>query len=210
MKKTIIVLLMSLLLLMVIPMAKADEYQNYQEIIFNEDGHKLLKNYSASDYKDYYSNYTKKYFMGWRVLTITKNAEVEFLSETKLKIYNNGYSTIKHNITLTTKEETKFQASATGEIDLKVSGNVKKFKGGLDANIKGTIQYSKSTTESESYEFVIIVDPGTYVTIVTRGTGEISNGVAKHYLFWIETKKGGWETFVVTTEYFEIIKERLK
>ena len=188
---------------------EADEYQNYQEIIFDEEGHQLLKHYTKDDYNSYYSNFAKKYFMGWRILTVTRNETVEFLSETKLKIYNNGYSTIKHNITLTTKEETKFQASVTGELDLKVSGNVKKFKGGLDANIKGTIQYTKSTSASESYEFVIIVDPGTYVTIVTRGTGEISNGVAKHYLFWIQTKKGGWETFVVTTEYFEIIKERL-
>jgi hypothetical protein len=28
-------------------------------------------------------------------------------------------------------------------------------------------------------------------------------------LFWIETKKGGWETFNVTTEYYEIIKEKM-
>lgn len=210
MKKIIIVLIMFLITLLPIKMLKADEYQNYQEIVFEEEGKKLLKDYTATDYKNYYSNYNKKYFMGWRILKVTKNEKVDFVSETKLKIYNNGFSTIKHNITLSTKEETKFQASASGEIDIKVSGNVKKFKGGLDADIKGSINYSKSTTETESYEFVIIVDPGTYVTIVTRGTGEISNGVAKNYFFWIETKKGGWETFLVTTEYFEIIKERLK
>lgn len=210
MKKIIIVLIMLLITLLPIKMLKADEYQNYQEIVFEEEGKKLLKDYTATDYKNYYSNYNKKYFMGWRILKVTKNEKVDFVSETKLKIYNNGFSTIKHNITLSTKEETKFQASASGEIDIKVSGNVKKFKGGLDADIKGSINYSKSTTETESYEFVIIVDPGTYVTIVTRGTGEISNGVAKNYFFWIETKKGGWETFLVTTEYFEIIKERLK
>lgn len=209
MKKIVIVLLMLLMMFLPVTHLKADEYQSYQEIVFEEEGHKLLKEYTLTDYNNYYAYYTKKYFMGWRLLKITKNEKVEFLSETKLKIYNNGFSTIKHNITLSTKEETKFQASASGEIDIKVSGNVKKFKGGLDADIKGSINYSKSTTETESYEFVIIVDPGTYVTIVTRGTGEISNGVAKHYLFWIETKKGGWETFVVTTEYFEIIKERL-
>lgn len=209
MKKIVIVLLMLLMMFLPVTHLKADEYQSYQEIVFEEEGHKLLKEYTLTDYNNYYAYYTKKYFIGWRLLKITKNEKVEFLSETKLKIYNNGFSTIKHNITLSTKEETKFQASASGEIDIKVSGNVKKFKGGLDADIKGSINYSKSTTETESYEFVIIVDPGTYVTIVTRGTGEISNGVAKHYLFWIETKKGGWETFVVTTEYFEIIKERL-
>ncbi len=211
MKKIVVICIISFILILSLPpIVRADEYQNYQEIVFEEEDHKLLKDFTKTDYDSHYSNYVKKYFMGWRVLTVTKNAEVEFLSETKLKIYNNGYSTIKHSITLSTKEETKFQASVTGELDLKISGNVKKFKGGLDANIKGTIQYTKSSSASETYEFVIIVDPGTYVTIVTRGTGEISNGVAKHYLFWIQTKKGGWETFVVTTEYFEIIKERLR
>lgn len=208
-KITILIIVGMLLLILSSQPVMADAYQNYQEIEFTEEDHKLLKDFKNADYTSYYSNFKKSYFMGWRILTVTKNAEVEFLSETKLKIYNNGYSTIKHTINLSTKEETKFQVSATGEIDVKVTGNVKKFKGGLDANIKSTIQYSKSTTESESYEFVIIVDPGTYVSIVTRGTGEVSNGVAKHYVCWIQTKKGGWETFVVTSEYFEIIKDRI-
>lgn len=98
MKKLLIVFALTLVLILSVQPVRADEYQNYQEIIFDEDGYQLLKEYSRDDYKSYYSNFNKKYFMGWRILTVTKNAKVEFLSETKLKIYNNGYSTIKHNI----------------------------------------------------------------------------------------------------------------
>ncbi len=211
MKKWFTMILVLLIILFTnITQVQADDYASYQEIVFVEEGHKLLKDFTRSDYASYYSNYVKKYFMGWKILTITKNEPIDFVSETKLKIYNNGFSTIKHTISLSTKEETKFQVSASGEIGIKATGDVKKFKGTIDADIKSTISYSKTTNSSESYEFVIIVDPGTYVTIVTKGTGEVSNGVAKHYLFWIQTKQGGWETFVVMTEYFEIIKERLR
>jgi hypothetical protein len=211
MKKIMIAVCLSMLIILgLVHTVEADEYQNYQEIVFVEESQKLLKDFTKKDYADYYSNYVKKYFMGWKILTVTKNESVDFVSETKLKVYNNGYSTIKHDISLSTKEETKFQVSASGEIDVKLTGDVKKFKGGLDAGIKTSIQYSKTTNTVETYDFMIIVDPGTYVTIVTKGQGVVSNGVAKHYLFWIMTKKGGWETFTVTTEYFEIIKERLK
>lgn len=211
MKKIMIAASLSMLIILgLVHPVEADEYQNYQEIVFVEESQKMLQDFTKKDYADYYSNYVKKYFMGWKILTVTKNESVDFVSETKLKVYNNGYSTIKHDISLSTKEETKFQVSASGEIDVKLTGDVKKFKGGLDAGIKTSIQYSKTTNTVETYDFMIIVDPGTYVTIVTKGQGVVSNGVAKHYLFWIMTKKGGWETFTVTTEYFEIIKERLK
>jgi hypothetical protein len=147
---------------------------------------------------------------GWKLLILTKNAEVDFVSETKLKIFNNGYSTIKHDVTLESKVETKFQISATGSIGVKVKGDVKKFDGTLDGSIKTEIGYTKSTSATEKYEFMIIVDPGTYVTIVMRGKGVVSNGVARSHFLWITTKQGGWETFVVTTEYYEIIKEKIR
>ncbi|MGD9910062.1 MAG: hypothetical protein AB7U79_05620 [Candidatus Izemoplasmatales bacterium] len=187
----------------------AEEYGTYQEIVFDNDNAKLLKEFSDEEYDDYYDLITTKRFVGWKLCVVNKNETLEFISETKLRIVNDGYSTIKHNITLTTKEETKYQISASGEVDVSVKGDVKQFKGTLDADIKASISYTKNTTTSETYEFYVIVDPNTYVTIVTRGTGELSNGVAKYYFCWIEMKKGGWETFTVTTEYYEIIKDKL-
>ncbi|MDD3841871.1 MAG: hypothetical protein WC088_01180 [Candidatus Izemoplasmatales bacterium] len=187
----------------------ADEYGAYQSITFVNGNAKLLKSFTQEEYKNYYNQIPKHYFMGWKILTVCKEQPVDFISETKLKIYNRGYSTIKHDITLTSKVESKYQISASGSIAISISGNVKKFKGGLDSNIKATIDYETKTSSSEEYSFKISVDPGTYITIITKGEGIVNNGVAKSYFFWILTSKGGWETFVVTTEYYEIIKERI-
>ena len=210
MKKIVIIAIMCLLAITNIVTVRAEEYQNFQEIIFENDDAVLLKEYSDSDYKDYYKKLKKKKLFGWRIHVVNENEEVEFIAETKLKIYNNGYSTIKQDISLETKEETSYQISASGGIKLEVKGDVKKFKGKVDADIKASISYAKLTTTKETYEFEIIVDPKTYVKIITRGTGEVNNGVGKYYFFWINTKSGGWETFTVKTEYYEIIKERIR
>jgi len=198
-----------MLLSQMIFIVKAEEYLSYQEIIFEEDTATLLKEFSEKEYTNYLKEITKKKFMGWKIEVVNLNEKVEFVSETKLKIYNNGYSTIKHDITLTSKEETKYQISVSGSMDISIKGDIKKFKGSLDADIKASISYSKTSTTSENYEFKIIVDPGTYVSIITRGKGEVNNGVGKYYFFWIQTKKGGWETFTITTEYYEIVKEKI-
>jgi hypothetical protein len=189
---------------------EADTYGNYQEIVFDQNGNKMLKEFTQEQYLEYYGLIPTHYFMGWKLLIVTKNQAVDFISETKLKIYNSGYSTIKHEITLKSEEETKFQLSASGSISISVKGDIKKFKGGLDADIKASVDYETKTTTSEEYVFKITVDPGTYITILTKGEGVVNNGVAKNYFFWILTQKGGWETFLVTTEYYEIIKEKIR
>lgn len=188
---------------------QAEEYLTYQEIVFDSDEAILLKDFTDEQYEEFYNVIDKARFIGWSLGIVNKNESLEFVSETKLKIVNNGFSTIKHNITLSTKEETKYQISASGSIAVSGKGDIKKFKGSIDADIKASISYTTNLTMSETYEFNIIVDPLTYVSIVTRGLGELSNGVGKYYFFWIETKRGGWETFNVTTEYYEIIKEKL-
>lgn len=209
MKRFIFVLFFFSLIGLGISLVRAEDYKNYQEIVFDSDEAFLLKDFTEKNYKEYYKDLSKKKFIGWKINVVHANENVEFVSETKLKISNNGYSSIKHNISLETKEETNYQISATGGIKLEVKGDVKKFKGKVDADIKASISYSKLTTNKEKYEFEIIVDPKTYVKILTRGTGEVNNGVGKYYFFWINTKSGGWETFTVKTEYYEIVKERI-
>ncbi len=210
MKKSLIAALLALSCLSLVRTASADEYQTYQEIVFVEDGHCLLQDIPAKEYDAALSALGGGKMFGWKLSVLTKKQEVEFLSETKLKIFNNGYSTIKHDITLSSKVETKFQISSSGSLGTTVSGEIKKFKGSIDSTIKTEIGYTRTTTASELYEFKIIVDPGTYVTIVMKGKGVVSNGVARNYLFWIKVVEGGWETFTVTTEYYEIVKERIR
>ena len=210
MKKIVLsIIILSLVLLVNTMTVKAENYQNYQEIVFDSDDARLLKEYSESEINQIVNQVKGRKFIGWKIDIVNYDEEVEFISETKLKIYNNGFSTIKHDITLETKEEIKYQLSASGSIKISAKGDVKKFKGSIDADIKATVSYSDTKLSKEIYEFNIVVDPLTYVKIVTRGKGIINNGVGKYYLFWINTKSGGWETFTVTTEYYEIIKERI-
>ena len=208
-KFVLITIIVSMFLLFNMMTVKAENYQNYQEIVFDSDDARLLKEYSESEIDQIVNKVKGKKFIGWKIDIVNYDEEVEFISETKLKIYNNGFSTIKHDITLETKEEIKYQLSASGSIKISAKGDVKKFKGSIDANIKASVSYSDTKLSKETYEFNIVVDPLTYVKIVTRGKGIINNGVGKYYLFWINTKSGGWETFTVTTEYYEIIKERI-
>lgn len=199
------------MLLMVVAMnldkVQAEEYTNYQEIIFDNDDVILLKNYSSKDFKNYYKKTKKSKMFGWRIHVVHKNEPLDFIAETKIKIYNAGTTAITQSIELDSEETYKKQISASGEIKVHGSGTKKKFKGSVDSSIKASISTTSTKSSSESYDFNIKVDPRTYVSIVIRGTGEINNGVGSYYFFWIRTKKGGWETFTVMTEYYEIIKE---
>lgn len=192
-----------------IPSVSANEYLSYQEIVFDSDDAVLLREYTEADMNRFYEQFDQRIFLGWKVFSLHHQEHLEFVAETKLKIVNNGYSTIKHTIAMSSKEESKFQITASGDIGLDLKGDIHKFKGHIDVTIKTTVQYTKSVTKTESCDFVIIVDPGTTVSIRSRGEGIINNGIAKYYLFWINTKKGGWETFILTTEYYEIVKEKI-
>lgn len=209
MKKLIITSLLFLLIILNIDSVKAEDYTNYQEIIFENNDVQLLKSFSKSDYKSYYKNTSKRKMFGWRIHVVHKNEPVLFIAETKIKIFNSGTTPISYNIELETKEEYKQQISASGEIKLKGSGDNKKFKGSVDASIKSSITVTTTRTNKESYKFNIQVDPLTYVSIITRGSGEVNNGVGSYYFLWVKTKSGGWETFTVLTEYHEIIKARI-
>ena len=59
----------------------------------------------------------------------------------------------------------------------------------------------------EEFEIKVLVDSMTKLTVEVRGEGKVSNGVAKYYRFFKNVKKGGWEIFVVTTEYYSLTKE---
>jgi len=104
MKKMIMIGFLLLSLTMIANTVKAEDYSNFQEIVFDDDEAYLLKNYTSENYKSAYKKVSRRKFMGWKVYVVNKNEPLEFISETKLKIYNNGYTPIKHNIKLSTKD----------------------------------------------------------------------------------------------------------
>ena len=125
-------------------------------------------------------------------------------------IRNEGESPIEKDYTFKTKRQDSLQLSASGAIGIDVSGPVKGFKTGLEADIESSLDYMSASTEEETIELEISVDPMSELTIEIYGEGKVSNGVGKLYRFFRNTKKGGWEVFVVTTEYYSIEKRMIE
>lgn len=203
--------MLSLLFFMVsINYVHAGDYATYQSLEFKHNGAKLLSSFSSDDYKDYYGRLGKRKFWGWSTFTVYKNEPVYYVKDTLYVIVNEGTSPIKEEISFSRESVTTKQYDVSGSIALDGSGK----KGKLSLGLETKIDFSQSVTEKvtldEEYEIEIEVDPGTRLEIKVLGEGKITNGVAKFYRFWIEAKKGGFEIFVVTTEYYSIVKEPIK
>ena len=61
----------------------------------------------------------------------------------------------------------------------------------------------------QKYNIEFEIDPGTQVDLYVYGEGKLTNGVAANYIFWIRERRGGFEYFVVTTQYQRLEKKRI-
>lgn len=183
------------------------DYKAFQEIEI-ESG-KFLSDFTTKEFNEYYKKVTKRRFWGWKVNTINKDVKVTYKTETLFSYFNDGTSDIEYSYKLSKKSVTSRSLSSTGSISVDASGPIQKFKGGLDASLKivDTSKYEKTETEETSYKAK--VDAGTMLNLYIAGEGKITNGVACNYMFWIRTQKGGFEMFVVTTQYQRLEKVRV-
>ena len=186
------------------------EYLSYQSIEFKTFGGVLMRDFTDEDYTRYYDRISKRRFFGWRTTTVMDHEAVTFQKETKYVIVNEGTSSINKTYYFTTRESTNYQLSASGNIGLTTSGNVRAFRLGLDAEIEASASYEKNIFEEEKVEIRMLVDPNTTLRVEVFGEGFVTNGVAKYYRFWVNVRTGGWEVFILTTEYFSVVKERIE
>ncbi len=208
MKKVMTFVLMLCLMYVFTPSVKADSnYQSFETLDI-ESG-KLLEDFSTSDYKTYYKKVTKRKFMGWRTYTVNKNIDCSYISETMFSYYNDGYSPISYHYELEQNASSKLSLSASGSLGVKSSKSVPKFKNNLDASLKLSADYTQMTDEKTSVEIDFDVDPGTQVDLYVYGEGKITNGVAARYVFWFRAQKGGFELFLVTTQYQRLEKVKI-
>ncbi len=207
MKKIVLSIIIVFAFMMVQSSVFASEYLTYQSIRFDRFGGQLLRDYTKSDYEQYYDMLGGRRFWGWRTVTVMNNEPVTFQKETRYVITNQGTSPINKSYHFRLTESSKVQLSASGNIGISTSGNVRGFSLGLDANIDGRISNERSTTEEERVEIRMKVDPNTALKVAVYGEGYITNGVGKYYRFFINARTGGWEVFVLTTEYFSVVKE---
>ena len=189
--------------------SNASEYLTYQDFEFDHAGAKLLENYSNAEYKKYYKKINKKRFWGWRIYTRMENEEVVFLKDTLFIVVNEGSTAIVQSLSFKSEEYVKKQYNVTGTLGLKAGATDGGFKLGLEEKLNFSIAATVYNSVEEEYEIKVYVDPATKLTVEVRGEGKVSNGVAKYFRFYKNVKKGGWEIFVVTTEYYSLKKEVL-
>lgn len=186
---------------------QAGTYQTY-EMIELESG-KLLSDYTDKDYRLYYPKVSKLKFSGWRVYVVHDDIKATYISETLFSYYNDGFTAINYEYTLERNASSKLALSATGTIGLKMNKEIPTFKNGLDSSLKLSAEYAINHTEKETYYLKFLVDPGTQVDLYVYGEGKVTNGVAARYSLFVRVEKGGFEVFVVTTEYQRLEKKKI-
>jgi len=206
MKKTALIIIMMVYVLASIPGLNASEYRTYEEITFKSSSFKLLEDYSETDYELAYEEIEKRRFWGWKTHTVLNNKRVSFKKETMMIIRNEGTSPIEKEYTFKTKTTSTTQLSASGSIGIEAEGPVQTFKTGLDSELEFSVDSKTHSSEEETIEIAIEIDPMTELRIEVYGEGKISNGVGKLYRFFRNTKKGGWEVFTLTSQYYSIEK----
>lgn len=206
MKKIIILMLLAFLGVFHHQATYANEYLTYQDITFEHTGMILLDSYSNADYKKYYDMIDTKKFWGWRTYEAYKTEEVYFTKDTLWVIENEGFSDITETFTFESESSVKKQYNVTGTLGLEGSGNEMGIKFGLEEELSYSITATTDSSIQQEFTIKIIVDPNTKLFVEIKGEGKVSNGVAKYYRFWRNVKKGGWEVFLVTTEYYSIRK----
>lgn len=182
-------------------------YQAFESLEISSG--KLLSHFSNSDYQKYYQKVNKRKFMGWNTYTVYKDIECNYVTETLFSYYNDGYTAIKYDYSLDKKSSSKLSLSASGSIGIKYAGTKPTFKNNLDGSIKLSADYTKTEDVKESYSVKLDVDPGTQVDLYIYGEGVITNGVAARYVFWVKVNQGGYEAFMVTTQYQRLEKKRI-
>lgn len=182
-------------------------YKSYQEI--NVKGGEFLSEYSESDFKKHYKKVDKRKFWGWRVNEVYKDLKVDYKTETLFSYYNDGTTPFNYDYSYKKKESSSVSLSSTGTIKVDASGTIQKFKGGLNSSLSVTSTKKRSTDETEEFKVKVIIDPGTMLNLYVLGEGKVSNGVAANYVCWIRTKRGGFEVFTVTTQYYKMEKIKI-
>lgn len=199
MKKILIISIFLFLLVFVKKVEANENYDTFQEIEISSG--MMLEDFTEDDYATFYGFVEQRKFWGWRTYVVNKNVKAKFISETVFSYYNNGSTPITYKYELDKTVINKYSISATGNIKYNMNGSTAKFKYNLDSEIKVNITNEQTTTTKEENALQIVIDPKTVANLKVVGEARITNGVGAYYIFWIRIQKGGFEYFVVTTQY---------
>ena len=198
--KKLLILSIFLFLVTFTPKVEAKKsYNTFQEI--EVYGGKMLKNFTDSDYQKYYKNISKRKLRGWRIHLVNDGIKAKFVSETIFSYYNNGLTPITYKYKISESKVDKCSVSSTGSIKQESSGEENKIKYKLEEQLKLDFSISSTVSKEESTTLDIVIDPKTVANLRIVGEGKIINGVAAYYFLFIKLAQGGFEYFIVTTQY---------
>lgn len=182
----------------------------YMDFVSHEiDTGKLLKDYTEKDYEKAYQMTGGRKFDGWRLYQVN-DFKIRYVKEIVFVFTNDkGATPIDYKYTLKESKVAKKEFNVTGSIGIKMNGDVKKMKGGLDAELKISNKEFEEVNIMEESKIEVKVDPGYTLSLVIFGEGTVINGVGINYFFWIETERGGYEVFTKTCEYTRLLKSRI-
>lgn len=209
MRKLLIVGLLVFLLSFNKQVIHASEYETFQSLEFKHAGASLLEHYTKKMYDDSYEKIDHRQFWGWSLYTKYKTEPVIYTKDTLYVIVNEGTTAITESFVFKTVETQKKQYSVSGNINLKASGELYTIELGFEEKLDWEVINTTTEQYTENIEIKVQVDPMTRLTVEICGEGKISNGVAKYFRFWRSVRKGGWEVFLVTTEYYSLRKEAI-
>lgn len=206
MKKYICMLMLLLLIFSMTKVSHADinDYTAFSSI--NVSNGKLLRDYTKDELDAALDETKDRRFSGWRIKLFNKNVPCEFISSTLFSMYNTGTTAIKYKLQVNAENTVKTSISSTGSIEYSVKGDGKVFSNKLDTALKIEYDYSETALVKETEELNIEIDPNTLCIVYIKGTGLLTNGVARYYSFWISQNKGGFEYFTITDSYVRIEK----
>ncbi|MGL4949177.1 MAG: hypothetical protein ACRC5M_02255 [Anaeroplasmataceae bacterium] len=170
---------------------------------------RMIKYYSNEELAEYNQKVSKRKWMGWNIEYINTSVKCNFVSETVFSIYNSGTTPIKYELTKVTTKMKKTSITVQGKIGFTIKGEIKKFKGGLDAELKIDYAMAEQVDVKMTEKFEIVVDPNTQLSVYLEGNGFLTNGVCKKYEYWITVEKGTFEYFTVADLYLNIRKEKI-
>lgn len=166
---------------------------------------KLLVNMSGKT-KDKIMNKVKRVGFGWSTYLECDREIVNYQARTIFARSNLTKEVITFNYNMSTGRTVSNSTSISGSLSTEVSAKIKAMTIGGDASIKGSKDTKVETTESEKINFNVSIHPKTKVSLIVKGTAELTNGAAKYYFFWINYLKGHFEFIDVVTEYYELVE----
>lgn len=184
-------------------------HDEFDEILVREGSNAKLLVWTNKKDKEKALSKVKWKFFGLSTYNMNYREIVYYNARTIFSRSNLTSRSIEFNYNMSTGRTVTNSIGVSGNIDLKISGKIKAVTLTGDAGFSTDWDKSVKETEEEKINFSVTIPAKSKVSLIVKGTAELTNGAAKNYIFGIAFKKGHFEFIDVVTEYYELLEERI-